>query len=85
MSQQKVLHLEEAGGSLALRETSIPKPGPGQLLVKAESVALNPLDWKRIEFGLYIQSYPTVLGLEGAGTVEAVGPDVTTSAKGDKV
>ena len=85
MSQQKVLHLEEAGGSLALRETGIPKPGPGQLLVKAESVALNPLDWKRIKFGLYIQSYPTVLGLEGAGTVEAVGPDVTTSAKGDRV
>ena len=85
MSQQKVLHLEEAGGSLVLRETGIPKPGPGQLLVKAESVALNPLDWKRIKFGLYIQSYPTVLGLEGAGTVEAVGPDVTTSAKGDRV
>ena len=84
-TKQKVLFLESKQGRLIVDTADVPAPGAGEVLVKVEAAALNPLDWKRIKFGLYIQSYPTVLGLEGAGTVEAVGPDVTTSAKGDKV
>lgn len=60
----------------------IPKPGPEQLLVKIDSAALNPLDWKARSFGLYVKDFPAVLGIDG--TVEEVGANVSGLEKGDR-
>jgi NADPH:quinone reductase-like Zn-dependent oxidoreductase len=43
MAQQKALWLTKAGGEYKLGPKAIDKPGPGELLVKIEAAALNPV------------------------------------------
>ena len=53
------------------------EPGPGEVLVAHTAIGLNFIDvYQRT--GLYKNPLPVPLGLEGAGTVEAVGGGVTT-------
>ena len=85
MSQQKALLLGEAKGELVVGTRAIPTAIPGHVVVKVHSTALNPVDWKIQELGLFIKTYPAILGLEGAGTVEAVGEGVTDFKQGDRV
>src|SRR4051812_27277902 len=70
--------------ALQLVEAPVPQPGPKQVLVRVAFSGVNFID---IYFrtGLYKSDIPIVLGNEGAGTVEAVGPDVTEVAPGDRV
>ena len=48
MTEQKALFLSGPGvdGSWSVRARSVPKPGPGELLVEVRATALNPVDWK---------------------------------------
>ncbi|WP_329307484.1 NADP-dependent oxidoreductase [Streptomyces sp. NBC_01260] len=73
----------------ALVEQDAPVPGPGELLVAVRAAGVNPVDWKlRTGYtrpGSEPQPFPTVLGSEAAGVVEAVGPDVEGFAVGDEV
>jgi NADPH2:quinone reductase len=82
----KAVFVETPGGVENLKYAELPKPtpGPGQALVKIAAAGVNFID---IYFrtGLYPAPPPVVLGNEGAGTVEAVGPDVTNVAPGDRV
>ncbi len=71
--------------ALALIDAPKPKPGPGQVLVRVHAVGLNPVDWKLAEGGHPNWSMPHVLGLDAAGVVEAVGPDVTEWQLGTRV
>ncbi|PCH39325.1 GroES-like protein [Wolfiporia cocos MD-104 SS10] len=82
---QKSLLLTAKQGSFAVGTTPIPKPGPGQVLIKIQSAALNPVEWKIQAYGLFIEKFPSVLGSDIAGTIEAVGEGVTGFAKGDRV
>lgn len=67
-------------------ERPLPEPGPGEVRVRVVAAALNHLDlWVRggipgIELGL-----PHVLGADGAGVVDAVGPGVETPSEGAAV
>ncbi|KZP06120.1 GroES-like protein [Athelia psychrophila] len=83
--QQKALFLLEKFGDFAVRSTSIPTPGPGELLVKNGAVALNPVDWKIQKYGFAVETFPAIIGFDLAGTVEAVGEGVTAFQKGDRV
>ncbi len=82
----KAVFVETPGGVENLKYAELPKPtpGPGQALVKIAAAGVNFID---IYFrtGLYPAPPPVVLGNEGAGTVEAVAPDVTNVAPGDRV
>ncbi len=67
-----------------LEELPIPQPGPGQALVKIEAGGVNYIDvYQRT--GLYPAPLPRLMGVEGAGVVEAVGADVTEVKVGDRV
>jgi len=74
------------GGPEVLELVSAPvgKPGSGEVLLHQKAIGLNFID---IYFrtGLYKQMLPAGLGQEGAGIVEAVGPDVTEVKVGDRV
>jgi NADPH:quinone reductase len=71
---------------LELREQPSPEAGPGQLLVDVEAVGVNFRDvYEREGAGPYGGSPPLVAGVEGAGTVAAVGDGVTGVAAGDRV
>ncbi|TFK23600.1 GroES-like protein [Coprinopsis marcescibilis] len=85
MSTQKALLLVEKFGALVVGNAAIPKPGPGEVLIRVQAAGLNPVDWKVRKFGIYIQDFPAILGVDIAGDVEEVGPDVTNVRKGDRV
>lgn len=61
-----------------------PTPGEGQALVELAAVGVNYID-TYFRSGLYPAELPFVPGVEGGGTVRAVGPGVTTVAPGDRV
>ncbi|KAH7923728.1 GroES-like protein [Leucogyrophana mollusca] len=85
MSSQIALWLNEKQGPFKVAPKDIPTPGPGEILVKVHSAALNPVDWIRQATGFRVEEYPVVFGGDVAGTVEALGEGVTTFVKGDKV
>src|SRR5258705_3371232 len=78
--------VEQPGGVEALRFASQPKPvpGDGQALVKVAASGVNFID-VYFRTGLYKAPLPTVLGMEGAGVVEAIGPNVTGCQPGERV
>jgi NADPH:quinone reductase-like Zn-dependent oxidoreductase len=73
---------------LVLDQAPVPQPAAGQVLVRVMAAGVNPADWK-MRAGLYQAWRPIPLpytpGLEAAGTVEAVGPDVTDFKPGQAV
>lgn len=82
----KAFRVHKYGGpeALTLDELPIPQPGPGYALVKIEAIGLNFIDVYH-RTGLYPAPLPRLMGVEGAGRVEAVGPDVTEVKVGDRV
>ncbi len=65
-------------------QVDLPPPGPGEIQIKQAAAGLNYIDVYH-RSGLYPVDLPSGLGLEGAGTVTAVGPDVADIAVGDRV
>lgn len=83
------IQIEEYGGPevMGWRELPDPVAGAGQVVVDVAAAGLNYIDtYQRSGLArLYQVSLPYVLGLEGAGTVAAVGADVEHVAVGDRV
>ena len=84
-SQQKTLFLESKQGAFVLKPKDVPQAGPGEVLVKIEATALNPLDWKIQAIGLFVEKFPAVLGFDAAGTIVQLGKGVTSHTIGDRV
>jgi NADPH:quinone reductase len=78
--------VRELGGpqAMVLAEHPDPVAGPGQVLVQVAAAGVNFIDIYR-RSGVYPQPVPYVPGSEGAGTVLAVGDDVSEFAAGDHV
>jgi NADPH:quinone reductase-like Zn-dependent oxidoreductase len=70
-----------------LLEVAQPVPKSDQLLVKIAATALNPFDWKVADgiMGAMPAVFPLILGQDAAGTVSAVGADVTRFKTGDRL
>lgn len=56
-----------------------------EVLVKIEAIGLNPIDWKSLDFGFGIPSYPCVGGRDFSGRVVQVGKGVKRLREGDAV
>ncbi len=71
---------------MRLEEVEDPHPGPGEVLVKLHAVGVNPVD-TYIRSGLYAfrPALPYIPGMDGAGSIQAVGSGVTRYAAGDRV
>lgn len=63
----------------------IPVPGDEDIVVKNHAIAINPVDWKIQDYGIFVQTWPFVLGTDVAGEVHEVGKNVTKFKKGDRV
>lgn len=72
------------GQPFELQTRPTPKPGPGELLIAVKSVALNPADAYIRDQGLFIPTYPTVIGFDMSGLVLEVGDNVPAGAAGDE-
>lgn len=85
--QMRALIVESANAPFRLATIDRPAPGAGQVLVRIAASGVNPLDIK-IRAGLAghaHQPLPAVLGMDMAGTVEAVGVGVFDWKPGDEV
>ncbi|MFC6094106.1 quinone oxidoreductase family protein [Saccharothrix lopnurensis] len=82
----KAVVVRATGGPEALEfaEVEARSPGAGELLVDVAAAGVNFIDCYHRE-GRYPLPLPFVVGLEGAGRVSAVGPDVAGFAVGDRV
>ena len=81
------VRIHATGGPEAFKweEVSLPAPAPGQALLRQKAVGLNYIDVYH-RSGLYpLAAFPAVIGMEGAGVVEAVGEGVTEVKPGDRV
>ncbi|WP_433855615.1 Zn-dependent alcohol dehydrogenase [Streptomyces kronopolitis] len=76
--------LSAVNAPLRVTEIDLPAPGPGQVRIKLAAAGVCHSDLS-LSNGTLRQPAPAVLGHEGAGTVTAVGPGVTTVAPGDQV
>lgn len=88
MSTQLSLILETPGGDWIVKGTEVPRLGPGEVLIKIHSAALNPVDWAVRKYRIgepLVREYPTCLGVDIAGTVEDIREGVQGFSKGDKV
>lgn len=68
--------------------TDIPYPTintPDEIIIRANAVGLNPIDWKSVEYNFCMPSFPWIGGREVAGTVEEVGTNVKDFKPGDRV
>jgi len=65
-----------------------PAPGSGQVLIRVAASSVNTADVKARELGHvldFVPDLPAVLGMDVAGTVDAIGPDVRAFTCGDAV
>jgi NADPH2:quinone reductase len=83
----KAIRIYETGGPAVMRwEDDDPgQPAAGEALVRHEAVGLNFIDIYHRTGTYPLPSLPAILGMEGAGTVGAVGEGVTEVAAGDRV
>ncbi len=84
----KAMPMTAPGGPEVLQAADVPTPkaGPNDLLVRLRAAGINPLDTKVRKLNMfYPNDLPSVLGCDGAGTVEAVGSGVRRFKPGDDV
>jgi NADPH:quinone reductase len=82
----KAIRIHTPGGPEALQYDDVaePTPGAGQAVVKLAAAGVNYID-VYFRTGAYKAPLPLIIGLEGAGTVSAVGQGVTDAKVGDTV
>ena len=82
-----VVYTESGDSSvLDLVEREAAEPGPGEVRVRIVRAGVNPTDWKFRAGGMGELAFPEIVpGQDGAGVIDAVGPDVAGLAVGDRV
>ena len=80
------IQMHQTGGPEVLNWTAVDvgEPGSGQVRLRQAAAGLNYIDVYH-RTGYYPQPLPFIPGLEGAGTVEAVAPNVRGLKVGDRV
>ena len=82
----KTVIINKTGGPevLELKDIKLEDPKSGEVLIKNEAIGLNYIDTYH-RSGLYPVVLPSNIGIEGAGLIEKVGPDVNKFNVGDRV
>jgi NADPH:quinone reductase-like Zn-dependent oxidoreductase len=74
-----------AKAPLEVQDVEKYKPGPHEILIKNEVIALNPIDYKIARLAIFPMEYPAIIGSSFGGTVEAVGSGVKDFKVGDRI
>ena len=82
----KAVTISKNGGPevLEIKDIKLEDPKSGEVLIKNEAIGLNYIDTYH-RSGLYPVELPSGIGIEGAGIIEKIGPDVKDFNIGDKV
>ncbi len=86
----KAVVVRQYGGPEVLKfeEYPDPVPGSGEVLVRVAAASVNPIDYKRragLTKDFYPMTFPGLIGVDMAGTVVKVGPEVEGFSVGDQV
>src|ERR1019366_57438 len=83
----KAIQIHAFGDPKVLQLEQVPDPVPqkGQVLVRAKAVGVNPVDTYIRGGGYGDRPFPFIPGFDAAGVVEAVGPEVHSFKRGDRV
>lgn len=84
----RIIEQQSTGGAdvLRLTETDTPRPAKGEVLVRVGAIGVNPVDAAvRAGYWPLLGEPPFVLGWDVAGTVDALGENVTDLTVGDRV
>ncbi|MCJ1384100.1 hypothetical protein MMC17_007216 [Xylographa soralifera] len=79
------LQCMQQGGPFQIVHVPKPTPAPDEVLIRQRVIALNLVDVKQRDLGIFVPRWPRVLGIEGAGVIEAVGSAVHGLQPGDEV
>jgi len=82
--QTNCAYVEKVGGPIIVGKLEAPDPGPQQVLVRIRASGVCHTD-ESVRTGAFPLPVPCILGHEGAGVVEAIGREVTSVKRGDKV
>ncbi|EXK24097.1 hypothetical protein FOMG_19163 [Fusarium oxysporum f. sp. melonis 26406] len=85
MSQNRGAVNSTARAPLEVRTVETPTPGPGDILVKNELLAVNPVEVNITKNNLFNLNYPCIIGTSFGGAVIAIGEGVSDFKVGDKV
>ena len=82
----KAVTISKNGGPevLEIKDIKLEDPKSGEVLIKNKAIGLNYIDTYH-RSGLYPVELPSGIGIEGAGIIEKIGPDVKNFSIGDKV
>ena len=82
----KAVIISKNGGPevLEIKDIKLEDPKSGEVLIKNEAIGLNYIDTYH-RSGLYPVELPSNIGIEGAGVIEKIGPDVKDFKVGDRV
>lgn len=85
MDSEIILDMIGGADQLQLASHIANEPGSGEIRIRHEAIGVNFVDiYHRI--GIYpLPHFPAIIGIEGAGFVEAVGPNVADLKPGDRV
>jgi NADPH:quinone reductase len=70
---------------LRYEAVALAAPGPGEVLLRHTAIGLNYIDIQHRAGRYALPHYPSPIGLEAAGVVEAVGPGVSALEPGQRV
>ena len=84
----RAIAIDDFATTPALHDLPVPDPGPGEVLVRVRASSINGFD-RSVVSGrvkdMMEYRFPLILGMDFAGIVEAVGPDASRFAVGDRV
>ena len=83
----RAFRIHQHGGPEVLRyeHVDLGEPGPGQVRMRNTAVAVNFRDVLMRRGTHAVRSFPSAIGLESAGVIDAIGPDVSGFSVGDRV
>ena len=86
-AKQKALLLDTKTKVFIIEDVEVYKPRPGEVLIKIQAAALNPVDWKIQKYGMFADQFPdqAIIGEDISGDIVEVGEGVTNFKKGDRV
>ena len=92
MKAARIHRFGEPHDVLVIEDVPAPKPGPGEVVIRLLAASLNPIDcWRRGGYGRRLfrsfgeASLPVILGRDGSGIIESVGPGVRRFVPGQAV
>ena len=85
MAKNEAAWLDGANNKLRVAEAPMPEPDPDSIVIRNRAVAVNPVDWKIQDYGVFVKTWPMILGTDVAGEVVSTGTNVKHLKTGDRV